>query len=316
MPFPGILCTGMVLKKYVRKGVFDECRSYKPLGKLEGRMPTDIIMLLEGKCRRKIQLTNNRHLYENYYPTSFIGLEDYVLRRGRLGAIGMYPGSHYVIWDGEDFMSALGIQPELARRAIFELSRRIRIYDAHKKSTEALLKVERHIDIGAPQAELSDTLYEMSFADDDNFPPHLVEKLTVKFQDGEALMRQGELTSDLYIILTGKVQIYQTYNHERRLIDTCGEGQMIGEMAQFDSLPRSADGIAQGTVEALAFSPENFHLLFQLHPRWSRQLLETLAERVTQRLRTFETIDLEELRVPEETDSGGGDDMFSKFDAF
>ena len=286
----------MELKKYVRRGIFDECTTYQPIKTYDGKQPQDIVMLLEGKCRRKIKLADNRFLYENYYPTSFIGLEDYVLQRSRVSGIGMYPGSHYVIWSGEDFMNAAGIQPELARRAIFELSRRIRIYDTRKKSTDALLKVERVIDIGPPQADLADSIYEMSFADDDEFPAHLVDKLSRSFAPGEYIMQQGDLSSELYIILSGELEIFQKgKDGVTRLIDTLTEGAMVGEMAQFDSLPRSADARAKTEVRALAFLPENFHLLFQLHPKWSQKLLHTLAERVDQRLKTFAVIDLQEL---------------------
>ena len=289
----------MEYKKYVRRGIFNECLSYKPLIKYDGQKPDNIIMLLEGKCRRKIKLVNNRYLYENYYPTSFIGLEDFILNQPRTGITGMYPGSHYVIWNGEDFMNAVGIQPELARRSIYELCRRIRIYDSHKKSTDALLKVERTIDIGPPQAELADTIYEMSFSDEDEFPPHLVDKLSQTFQADDYLMRQGELTSELYIILSGRIEIVQKKldGSSSKNLGILKEGDMVGEMAQFDALPRSADAIALDEVVALVFRPENFHMLFQLHPKWSQKLMHTLAERINFRLQGFSTMDLEELKT-------------------
>ena len=289
----------MELKKYVRRGIFDETQNYKPLFQYDGKKPNTIIMLLEGRGRRKIKLSNNRFLYENFYPTTFIGLEDYILERSRPGGVGVYPGSHYVLWNGDDFMYALEIQPELARRAIFELSRRIRIYDTRKKSTDTLLKVERTIDIGPPQAELAETLYEMSFADEEEFPPHLEARLSRTYQAGEYLMRQNELSSELYILVSGEVAILHAeigVGVEEE-IDRLGAGQLVGEMAQFDGMPRSASGRAVTEVKALVFSPENFHMLFQLHPKWTKMLMKTLAERIDQRLQSFERIDLKNIHV-------------------
>jgi CRP-like cAMP-binding protein len=284
----------MELKKFVRRGMLDESHRYRTITGYTGEAPATVVMLLEGRGRRKIRLTPRRSLYENYYPVSFIGLEDFLLGRSRPGAVGMYPGSHYALWQVEDFGNALEIHPELARRAIFELSRRIRIYDAHRKITDPNLKREFYVSLGAPEAELADALYEMSFADEDEFPPHLVEKLSRTFEPGEALMRQGDETVDLFILLSGKVDIFQSQadDGERRKIDSLGEGDMVGEMAQFDGLPRSADVIAVEETRALSFGPEDFHMLFQLHPRWSRKLLHTLAERLDQRRTTLESADL------------------------
>lgn len=288
------------LKKFVRRGLFNESGRYRTIIRYEaGRRPNTIVMLLEGRARRRVQLTDRRTLFENYYPVSFIGLEDYLLGSPRPGAVGVYPGSHYALWHVDDFTAALEIQPEVARRAIFELSRRIRIYDQHRSTTDPDLKREHYVALGTPDAGLADALYEMSFADEDEFPPHLVDRLARDFEPGEALMRQGDETEDLYILLSGKVQVFQTAPGaaERRLIDSLGTGDMAGEMAQFDGLPRSADVVAVEKTRALAFGPEDFHMLFQLHPRWSRKLLQTLAERLEQRRQVLETVNLENFRT-------------------
>ena len=253
----------------------------------------DLLMLLEGRARRKIRLSPSRTLYENYYPVAFLGLEDVLLGRSREGAAGMYPGSHYVLWKVEDFNNALEIHPELSRRAIFELSRRIRIYDAHEKTTDPDLKREHYVALGAPEAELADALYEMSFADEDEFPPHLIDRLARDFAPGDYLMRQGDETMELFILLSGSVSVLQSAIGAAPVqIDSLGEGDMVGEMAQFDGLPRSADVVAATATRALSFAPEDFHMLFQLHPRWSRKLLSTLAERLEQRRTALESVDL------------------------
>lgn len=268
------------LKQYVRKGRIDESTDYKTICQFNQEGPEFIITLLEGKVRRKVQLEDNLYLYENYYAECFVGLEDQLLNHKRPGAAGVYPGSHYILWDRDDFLNAISIQPELARRAIFDLSRRIRIYDAHKHTTDLDLRQQTSIEPGTPDENISGALYEMSFAADDEFPAHLIDQLTRTFQPGDALMKQGEKTDELYIILKGSVDVFHQSLDKKEKIDTMVEGDMVGEMAQFDGLARSADVIANQTVTALEFTSANFHMLFQLHPRWARKLLDTLAERL------------------------------------
>ena len=288
----------MELKKYVRRGRLDECGDYRAIMKYDGTPPGSILVLLEGRARRKAGISGSRTLYENYYPTSFIGLEDHIIGRSRPGAVGVYPGSHYILWDADDFLNAANIQPELARRAIFELSRRIRIYDSHKRSTEAMLRVERIVEVGAPEEELRDELYEMSFADEDDFPVEIVARLERRFSDGDFLMQQDDPSTELYIVMEGTVEILQRgEDGQTRKIDLLAEGELVGEMAQFDGMPRSATALAAGPVRALEFKPENFDLLFMLHPKWSQKLLRTLAERIDQRLNGFAGVDLATLQT-------------------
>ena len=277
----------MDLKTFVRRGRIDEARSYQTVYQTGFRSPDCLVLLLEGKCRRKLMLRKGRHLYENYYAEAFIGLEDILLGESRPGAIGVYPGAHYVLWDAEDFKNAIALQPELARRAIMELSRRVRIYDARKHTTDLKLRSNVEMEVGEPDASLTTALYEMSFAAEDEFPPHLVEQLARDFTAGQALMQQGEASTELYIILEGELDIFVHRDGKQQKIDEIGAGDMVGEMAQFDGLPRSADVIARSPTRALVFESANFHMLFQLHPRWTQKLLSTLAERVEQRRATL-----------------------------
>jgi len=285
----------MELKNFVRKGRIDESNTYRNLLRYRGGKPEHIVLLLEGKLRRKVRLTAKKHLLENYFPTSFVGLEDLLVGESRSGGCGVFPGSHYIVWQSEDFLNSVSVHPELARRAIFALSRRVRVYDDRHRKISMDLRIETHIEVGKPQEELTDALYQMSFSDDDEFPPHVIEKLVRKFSSGEYLMKQGDDSNELFIILEGGVSIYHAQEGEKRKVDTLKEHDMVGEMAQFDGLPRSADVIADTEVQVLEFKPENFHLLFQLHPKWSHRILETLANRIEQRRKDLEELDASSL---------------------
>ena len=250
-------------------------------------------MILEGRCRRKLELKPGRALYENYYPVSFIGLEEYLLGSSYKGRVGVFPGAHYCIWEVDDFYNALSIHPELARHAIHELSRRVRLYDIKGgHGTMALGEELGDLDFGHLDEDISDILFNFNFSEEDTFSPEMIQKFSRKFAAGEYLMRQDEKSLELHIILSGKVKVLHNSKDGTQKQDWLGANEMVGEMAQFDGLPRSADVVAEETTESLAFSPEHFSLLFQLHPRWSMKILQTLAKRVEQRRKEFTNMDI------------------------
>ena len=286
----------MEIKTYLREGTVGQSRSYRPLVRYGTGKPNHIVVLLEGSARRKLRLNSQRVLYENYFPTSFIGLEDYLSDNGFEGGAGVYPGSHYVVWQAEDFDNALSSHPDLAHKAIYSLSRRVRVYDEKHTVTPMELKIEHDIEMGSPDEKLTDAIYQMSFSDDDDLPPAIIDALGRDFAGGDFLMKQGDQTVELYIIVDGKVGVtHEDEDGSARDFGSLGEHDMVGEMAQFDGLPRSASVQAQGPVKALVFAPQDFHLLFRLHPKWSRHILVTLAKRVQERRSSLEDIDLRQI---------------------
>jgi len=269
------------LKQYIRRGKLDESHEYLSLLRMKPDSP--VLAILEGRGRRKTRLQGGRSLFENYQAPALIGLEDALSGRALPGAVGVYPGSHYAVWERQDFLNQLQMSPELARRSVLELSRRIRMYDRREKTAELHLSGDPDPGID-PSAAIMDEIYEMSFSQTDEFPAHITERLGRDLDAGDFLLKEGQSGRELYIILSGELDVYQQRDGERRKIDTLKAGQMAGEMGQFDGLPRSADVVARTTVSVLEFNPTNFHFLFQLHPRWSFQLLHTLALRTQSRI--------------------------------
>ena len=62
------------------------------------------------------------------------------------------------------------------------------------------------------------------------------------------LFREGEKGHELYIVASGHILVQRG----EKVIATLGRGEVLGEMAVLDGLPRSADAIAHG---------ESVHLL-------------------------------------------------------
>jgi len=98
---------------------------------------------------------------------------------------------------------------------------------------------------------------------------------------GDALFEQGEESDGLYIVIAGIVRIYLTANDGREAtISLLEDGEMIGEIALLDGLPRSA-GAAALTETRLLFIPHApFIELLDGSPRLSRQIMLMLCERL------------------------------------
>jgi CRP-like cAMP-binding protein len=71
-----------------------------------------------------------------------------------------------------------------------------------------------------------------------------------KFQDGDFLMRQGEVGAFSYVILKGAVNIHLTdaRTNTTRQVAHRGEGELIGELSLFKKT-RSATVLASGPCE-------------------------------------------------------------------
>jgi CRP-like cAMP-binding protein len=103
----------------------------------------------------------------------------------------------------------------------------------------------------------------------------------VLLQPGAVLFEQGEESDGLYIVAEGIIRIYLTAGDGREAtISLLEEGEMIGEIALLDGLPRSA-GAAALTGARLIFIPHKpFCDLLDASPRLSRQIMLMLCERL------------------------------------
>jgi len=103
----------------------------------------------------------------------------------------------------------------------------------------------------------------------------------VSLPAGHVLFEQGEESDGLYIVVQGIVRIYLTADDGREAtISLLEDGEMIGEIALLDGLPRSA-GAAALTDTRLLFIPHApFIELLDGSPRLSRQVMLMLCERL------------------------------------
>lgn len=103
-----------------------------------------------------------------------------------------------------------------------------------------------------------------------------------KFSAGSALMKQGDTGAGLFVITNGHVKITQAVDPDRAEEDlgTAGPGDVLGEMALLDDLPRSATVTAVDDVTALLLPIWDFRIALRSNPEIGVKLLATMSHRL------------------------------------
>lgn len=80
------------------------------------------------------------------------------------------------------------------------------------------------------------------------------------FEKGETIIRAGDLTKDLYILITGicSVEVDVTKDVKHFVVEWVNPGDVFGEMGFFDGKPRSATVVCKESSKVVAISAQNF----------------------------------------------------------
>ena len=110
---------------------------------------------------------------------------------------------------------------------------------------------------------------------------HLEEQ---HFLPGEVIMYEGEFSQELYMLMSGRVRIAKDYRgpHERTLA-VLTQGDYFGDMAIFESPPRSATAVAEEESELLVLSPEKFKQTIYQKPEMVFEIFRELSARLRRR---------------------------------
>ncbi len=100
------------------------------------------------------------------------------------------------------------------------------------------------------------------------------------YQDGEVIVRQGEVGDCMYVIQEGRVEVVIDENENEVVLAERGEGEFFGEMAIFDRDVRSATIRAKGQVRALTVDKKNFLRRIHKDPTMAFRIVETMSQRI------------------------------------
>lgn len=128
---------------------------------------------------------------------------------------------------------------------------------------------------------------------------HTIEQNLSKrhFTQGEVLFREGDPGEVLYIVKSGQVRIYVSgSNYETSVILFVRPGDIFGELAIVDGLPRSASATALKDTIVFTIQRHIFRALMRQYPQLALNFMKLLSVRV--RYSTRKVNSLASMSVP------------------
>lgn len=100
------------------------------------------------------------------------------------------------------------------------------------------------------------------------------------YQDGEIIIRQGDIGDCMYVIQQGKVEILIEEGGKEMQLAIRREGEIFGEMAIFEKERRSATVRAVGRVRLLTVDEKNFIRRVHEDPSLAYRMVRMMAHRI------------------------------------
>ena len=119
-----------------------------------------------------------------------------------------------------------------------------------------------------------------------NLPESDLRKISLKFKFidlpmGEVLFYEKDESSDMYLVIEGKVRASLFDEHGNELVlAELGPGEFLGEMSMIDGLPRSATVIAEEPTKLAVLSREAFLKILRENPDISVNVIRALVARL------------------------------------
>ena len=104
--------------------------------------------------------------------------------------------------------------------------------------------------------------------------PH--ETAALQLAPGDSLFREGEKGEKMYVLLDGEIEILL----DDFVLETVGQGALIGEMALIHDSPRTATAVAKVPCRLAEIDRRRFHFLVQQTPHFATHVMKTLADRL------------------------------------
>ena len=118
------------------------------------------------------------------------------------------------------------------------------------------------------------------------------------YEEGETIFLQGDPGSTCHVIVKGRVRIYVTGEDGRELsVRILGKGEVFGEMALFEDLPRSASVVTLEQTHTLELSREVLISCLKRSPTLALGMLRNMSARLRHATQEAERLAL--LPVPE-----------------
>lgn len=100
------------------------------------------------------------------------------------------------------------------------------------------------------------------------------------FEDGETIFREGEESSEMFVLRSGKVEILKDVGGHQVRLAVLERGSFFGEMSLLEGLPRSATARAIGKAMLLVLRPGSLLLQIRRDPTFAFELMQQMSRRI------------------------------------
>ncbi len=100
------------------------------------------------------------------------------------------------------------------------------------------------------------------------------------YRDKEILCREGDAGDQMFVIQSGTVEVITSNGGRETPLARLNEGSIIGEIAIFEKVPRSATVRAVGEVRALTVDRKNLLRRVSEDPTLALRVIRNLSSRV------------------------------------
>lgn len=116
----------------------------------------------------------------------------------------------------------------------------------------------------------------------------LAEPVTVP--KGEYFFHEGDETQAMYVLQSGRVEIYKTWQSASKVLRYMEPGDCFGEMALIDLFPRGASALAVEHSEALQITPAILREVYRQDKDQFAMLHMNIGREISRRLRRVDDL--------------------------
>ena len=115
------------------------------------------------------------------------------------------------------------------------------------------------------------------------------EKLIKEFDEGEIIIREGDLGDCAYILESGKAKVLKKLpNGDQQVVGVLAANAIFGELGLIDRLPRSATVKALENCKVSILTQRTFNTLAKSCPKALMPILKVLTTRLRNTLKIVE----------------------------
>ncbi len=108
-----------------------------------------------------------------------------------------------------------------------------------------------------------------------------IEKCINEFAASEVIFEEGSMGRELYVVLSGKVNIVKNLGPNAAVVASLGKGEFFGEMAVIDGSPRSASAVsADDRTKVMRINHARFVYLVSQQPAFALMIMDALSRRL------------------------------------